>query len=88
MKKTFLALVLAVVMALSVVGGAFAEEGAAIKIGLIGPMTGENASYGRLPLKKSTRWAAFRLSSTCRMIRAMPKPASTPTTPCGIGARR
>ena len=46
MKKTFLALVLAVVMALSVVGGAFAEEGAAIKIGLIGPMTGENASYG------------------------------------------
>ena len=46
MRKTFLALVLAAVMALTMVCGAFAEEEAAIKIGLIGPMTGANASYG------------------------------------------
>ena len=46
MKKTFVAMFLAVVMALTMVGGAFAEDAAAIKIGLIGPMTGAAASYG------------------------------------------
>ena len=46
MRKTFLALVLAAVMALTMVCGAFAEEEAAIKVGLIGPMTGAAASYG------------------------------------------
>ena len=46
MKKTFVAMVLAVVMALTMVCGAFAEETAAIKVGLIGPMTGDAASYG------------------------------------------
>ena len=46
MKKTFVAMFLAVVMALTMVGGAFAEDAAAIKVGLIGPMTGAAASYG------------------------------------------
>ena len=46
MKKTFVAMLLAVVMALTMVGGAFAEDAAAIKVGLIGPMTGAAASYG------------------------------------------
>ena len=46
MKKTFVAMFLAVVMALTMVGGAFAEDAAAIKVGLIGPMTGDAASYG------------------------------------------
>ncbi len=46
MKKTFVAMLLAVVMALTMVGGALAEETAAIKVGLIGPMTGDAASYG------------------------------------------
>ena len=45
MKKTLVAMLLIVAMALTMVSGAFAEE-AAIKIGLIGPMTGQNASYG------------------------------------------
>ena len=46
MKKTFVAMLLAVVMALTMVSGALAEETAAIKVGLIGPMTGDAASYG------------------------------------------
>ena len=46
MKKTFVAMLLAVVMALTMVGGALAEETATIKVGLIGPMTGDAASYG------------------------------------------
>ena len=46
MKKTFVAMLLAVVMALTMAGGALAEETAAIKVGLIGPMTGDAASYG------------------------------------------
>ena len=45
MKKTLVAMLLVVAMALTMVSGAFAEE-AAIKIGLIGPMTGAAASYG------------------------------------------
>ena len=45
MKKTLVAMLLVVAMALTMVSGAFAEE-AAIKIGLIGPMTGDAASYG------------------------------------------
>ena len=46
MKKTFVAMLLAVVMALTMVSGALAEETAAVKVGLIGPMTGDAASYG------------------------------------------
>ena len=46
MKKTFVAMLLAVVMALTMAGGVLAEETAAIKVGLIGPMTGDAASYG------------------------------------------
>ena len=46
MKKTFVALFLTVVMALAMVGGALAEDAAAVKIGVIGPMTGAAASYG------------------------------------------
>ena len=46
MKKTFVAMLLAVVMALTMAGGALAEETAAVKVGLIGPMTGDAASYG------------------------------------------
>ena len=46
MKKTFVAMLLAVVIALTMVGGALAEETATIKVGLIGPMTGDAASYG------------------------------------------
>ena len=46
MKKTFVAMLLAVVMVLTMVSGALAEETAAIKVGLIGPMTGDAASYG------------------------------------------
>ena len=46
MKKTFVALFLTVVMALAMVGGALAEDAAAVKIGVIGPLTGAAASYG------------------------------------------
>ena len=46
MKKTFVALLLAVALTLTMACGAFAEDAAAVKVGLIGPMTGAAASYG------------------------------------------
>ena len=77
MKKTFVAMLLAVVMALTMVSGALAEDTAAIKVGLIGPMTGDAAS-----------WAACSLNSTCRMTSTIRKCPSMPIIRFGTGARR